>query len=478
MAEQQPNPQPPEQKPRFAERLAAWREARRVARLKRLEQEFLPPLLELEERPPSPWHGRVLWALFGLLMLGLLWSIFGRVSVDVTASGRLIPVGRVKPVQAVAQSSVAAILVHTGDVVRKGQLLVALDPAVPKEEAGSNAVQLALNLLAARRLTAQLAGDKMLADKSAPVGPKRVETQLYDAQVAAYTAKVKAAVATVRGAQANLDGVRAQLYSLEQIVDMLKRESSNGSVLVREGAISQIKADAVRRQYLAAAAQLAGQRQKVAQAQAAYDGAQAQLDGLNAEYRVTLLKAMESNLEQRSKLVVNRVRVNQRLNRYSLRAPVDGVVQAVDVTSVGQVVSAGQKVVTVVPSGAGIRVEADLPNQDLANVRVGDKASIKVAAFPFEQFGAIPAVIERISPDSSAAGGGVAARANVASPTGGLSYRVRLRLDRDWIEAYGRRQPLQAGMAVQVDVHTGERRIITFFLSPLVKVFKEGLSVR
>ena len=104
--------------------LAEARERNRQAALKKLENEFLPPLLEIQERPPAPWQHWILWTLLALLFAALLWSYLGKINIVATATGQFIPDGRVKVVQPLSTATVERIYVHDGETVHKGQLLV------------------------------------------------------------------------------------------------------------------------------------------------------------------------------------------------------------------------------------------------------------------------------------------------------------------------------------------------------------------
>ncbi|MGH7016778.1 MAG: biotin/lipoyl-binding protein, partial [Caulobacteraceae bacterium] len=94
------------------------------------EREFLPAALEILETPPSPAR-RLMGIAIGVFMLfALCWALFGKVDILATATGRILPAGRIKLIQPVSEGTVKQILVSDGDHVRAGQTLIALDPAV------------------------------------------------------------------------------------------------------------------------------------------------------------------------------------------------------------------------------------------------------------------------------------------------------------------------------------------------------------
>lgn len=178
-----------------------------------------------------------------------------------------------------------------------------------------------------------------------------------------------------------------------------------------------------------------------------------------------------------------------------LGAPVSGVIQNLAVAGLGTVVQSGQTVVTIAPTAHTLIVEADLPARDAGFISVGQ--TIKVTAYPFEQYGFIPGNLERISPTAeptsdllsipigdshepvvpTSAGAPEKTSGDMSAPPT-LHYRVTLIPERSWLLVDGVRQNMRPGMTVAVDVETGRRRVLAFFLDPLIKYLHNGLDVR
>jgi multidrug efflux pump subunit AcrA (membrane-fusion protein) len=121
-----------------------------------LEREFLPPLLEIQESPPSPVHRWVLWNIIGLVAALIAWAIIGRISIVATAPGKFIPDGRVKEVQPLESSIVKAIHVTEGQRVHEGDVLLELDPTLSAAELAANPDKVRFNQLEQARLAAEL----------------------------------------------------------------------------------------------------------------------------------------------------------------------------------------------------------------------------------------------------------------------------------------------------------------------------------
>ncbi len=177
-----------------------------------------------------------------------------------------------------------------------------------------------------------------------------------------------------------------------------------------------------------------------------------------------------------------------------LRAPVGGLVQKVDVTTVGQVVSPAQSLVTIVPDGTPLIVEATVTNEDIGYLKVGQPVEVKVDTFPFQRYGALKGTLVSISPDAedkNAASRDSDTRTGAgsqsadpsrdpanSSPNAGYVYKVHIRTHDSHFVVDGESRPVVSGMTVQADITTDRRRVIDFFLSPVVKYLDEGMKVR
>jgi hemolysin D len=170
---------------------------------------------------------------------------------------------------------------------------------------------------------------------------------------------------------------------------------------------------------------------------------------------------------------------------------VDGWVQKINVTTVGGVVNPAQTLMTIVPDGTPLVVEATLSNDDIGYVKVGQPVELKVDTFPFQKYGTLKATLVWVSPeaeekssapisDENGAGGNQPEKAiqNVKSVKDGYVYKVRIRADKSVFIVDGQPAPLQAGMTVQADIATDRRTVIQFLLWPLVKYLDEAGAVR
>ena len=174
----------------------------------------------------------------------------------------------------------------------------------------------------------------------------------------------------------------------------------------------------------------------------------------------------------------------------TMRSPVDGVVQSLAVTTIGQVVTTGQELMSIVPSDAPPQIVAYVTNDDIGFVTPGDTAVVKIDSFPFTRYGTIEAKVDEIARDAISTdtanqrltdptkGNSQQGLTPTARPTTDLVFEARLTPSARAIEINGREVPLSPGMTVTVEIKTGSRRILEYLFSPLVEVAGKAMRER
>ena len=198
-----------------------------------------------------------------------------------------------------------------------------------------------------------------------------------------------------------------------------------------------------------------------------------------------LLVAERQADEAEQKLAKARVRVAHT----KLTSPIDGIVFASTATTTGQVVTASEEIMRIVPTGAPLEIEVYLENKDIGFVAVGQSAIVKVESLPFTRYGTIDATVTRVSSDAIPepdvqAQEGSPTRQNKSTSLGGgqrvqnLMFPVALKPAAFAIKASNNEFPLSPGMAVTVEIKTGSRRILEYVFSPLVETASKAMKER
>ena len=212
--------------------------------------------------------------------------------------------------------------------------------------------------------------------------------------------------------------------------------------------------------------ELRAQRARLAELEASVRLAEERRGALEAAFRRDVLARLQEAERRVAGLEEERRKAEHRLSQRSVRAPAAGLVQQLAVPGAGTVVTPSSPVMVVVPEGVELEVEGRLANRDVGFVREGQEAVVKLEAFPFTRYGTLHGRVARVSADA------------VGDERQGLAYALRVALDAQYLEASGSRVPLTPGMAAAIEVRTGDRRLISFFLEPLLRYRDESLRER
>lgn len=465
--------------------------------LEREDLEFLPAHLEILETPASPRASWMLWLLCGILAALIAWSWFAHLDIHAIAQGRVQPSGRSKVLQPIDSGRVQALNVANGAHVKAGDLLIELDPTEAEADRTSATQELqAVRAEIIRRsvqVTAAREEEPLPAlELPADIGPALRTRE--EAQLAAEFGQYRAQRATLHAQLAERVAQRERLESSitarEKLMNLLnERVQMRETLASRQTGSRASVIDAL--QLLAEQdTSLAYDKGQLVENTAAQQSLKRRIDQLKLEFLAAQTTKITDAERKRDELRQAVVKATSRLERTKLFAPIDGVVQQLAVTTIGQVVTTGQAVLVVVPTDAKLEVEALIQNRDIAFVELGQDAVIKVDSLPFARYGSIPGTVRRISSDAvderdAGVSDAAAAARSTNSGTGtgtsrvqNLVFPVTVELGKSSIMVDGKPVPLSPGMMVTVEIRTGSRRVIDYILAPLRETASEAGTER
>ncbi|MGB3471199.1 MAG: HlyD family type I secretion periplasmic adaptor subunit [Erythrobacter sp.] len=378
--------------------------------------------------------------------------------------------------------------------MRKGELLIELDPTLATaDEAQSTQSLRSAQIIKARNdaLLAHLRGDpaRFVAPEGASPEIVATEEAFVLNAVAQYEAQRSALIQQRPESEAELGATKPEVAKLEEALPFIDKQMSARAELAERRFFSTLKLleyEQLRAEHLR---NIEVQRANLARSEASIRRLDAELLGLRAGFGRTAVTEF-AEAESEAGLASAQLRKAARMRQYQeLRAPVDGVVQQLAVTTVGRIVQPAQPLMVIVPCcggaseaascNAGVTVEAFVQNKDIGSISVGQRVAVKLEAFNFTDYGLIEGTVANISRDAIDQGQGPAA--SVRDENGqpihpGLVYAARIDL------ACGAKDParhplcdrVQPGMAVQAEIKTGRRRIIQYLLSPISQALSEA----
>lgn len=424
-----------------------------------------PILFEERARRIRPRNASnlLLWGTALFFLVFVVWAAFTELDRTVRGVGRVVASSQLQVVSNLEGGIVEAIFVRTGQVVVQGAELIRLDKTQSGADFGTG--QSALNSLAAKiaRLKAEVGGSEPIypaASDRASAEAIQIERALHLSRMAELSSLTSGAEARIVGAgravaeaeaayQARVSALFGQQAQLAIIRPLVARGIEPRMQLVQLEAAAAVASSEV----AAAAAAKARAQSAVSEAQSA--AAQMRQDW-RARAAAEFATAQAELSARRSALPA----LAERVDRTVVRAPLAGRVNRVLVTTIGGSVSPGAPLVEIVPSQESLLIEVKVRPQDIAAVRLDQRAKVDVTAYDPTIYGGLPGTVVAISPD-----------ALVEERTGEPFYTVQVRtIANALVDKRGRRLPIGPGMVANASLSGDKRTVLQYILSPLSRL--------
>ncbi|STZ07286.1 Type I secretion system membrane fusion protein PrsE [Moraxella caprae] len=371
----------------------------------------------------------IIWVALVTIIVLITWASFAKIDQVTRAQATVIASDRTQEIQAADNGILSELLVKEGDDVKKGDLLAILEEERAKAALDNSATKAAALRARVARLEAEIFDRPLNFPEEVQKYTEYVQnqTELYNRRRQAITQDVA---------------------SLQKMLDLAKRELAMNEPLLAHGDVSQADVIRLRRQVADIEAQITNKRNKY------FEDAQTELT-----------KAQEE-LESESEQLRDRTQV---LEEKRLFAPVDGKVNNIAVTTIGGVVRPGDTIMQLLPTSSDLIVEAKVQPVDIAYVKEGQTASVKLDAYDYSIFGAMNGEVIYISPDTLME----------KTPQGDKPYyRVQIRIAGAQVAAREDEIVIKPGMTASVDIKAMERTVLSYLTKPITKTLSEGLGER
>ena len=383
-------------------------------------------------------HSGQFWVIilfFIFLVVFVIWAYNSPVEEVTRGNGNIIPSSREQVIQSLDPGIVTEIMVKEGDMVEKDQILMKLDDTRSSAVLRESEAKVANLEATIARLKAEAYGTKLSF-------PDSVSPELRRREIAAYKARRQVMVDAING--------------LSQSKAALDREIAITAPLVSEGYVSEVELLRMRRDSADLATQISERRNRY-----------------KADANNELLQA-ESELAQSKENVAMRA---DPVERSQIRAPMRGIVKGIKVTTIGGVVNAGEDIMQIVPVDDKLLVEAYIRPQDIAFIRTGQPALVKVSAYDYSIYGGLEGKVTLVGADTVS--NSMQNRANdLKLDPNQVYYRVLVQTENNSLkDKNGKPMPIIPGMVATVDIKTGEKTIFQYLIKPITRM-KQALSER
>lgn len=424
--------------------------------------EFKPLLIEIEDKPLNPLGRIILYLVLAIMVFATAWLILAKVDVVVSTRGKVIPSGEIKILKPLESGVVSKIFVKESDKVKKGDILIQIDPTVTDASLSSKQDDLAVINSDVALLEALINESNLSKDEL---------NKLNSSQISLYNSQKQILASTYESNKAKLNSAKLDIKANESEVNRL-------SLLLGKEEEAKTRL------------------QKVLDliAKKEYEEVSKNIINLKEQKDIALYRLKESNkkleeiIEENEKAIktiksswietsLNKEKEKRELSAQinailfsnktqQIKSPVDGFVGKLLVHTEGGVVSPNDNLISIVPSDAPLIIKANVLNKDIGFLKLGQEVAVKIDTFSFQKYGLLYGNIIEISKDA------------IEDEKLGLIYEIKIKPKSLDIKVDGEIKRLEIGMSVIAEVKTGKRRVIELFIYPIIKYMDEGLSVR
>ena len=437
---------------------------------RRARYEFLAPVLEVQDTPPVRYSRVIALTISAFFVIAVAWAWIGSIDVVAVSQGRTIPAGNVKIIQPLETGVVRAIHVRDGDSVRKGDLLLELDAT----ESAANLDALLIQMDQARidaAMSLALMGEDPVKNFVPPSeiaddhAVKVARDKIISIHVK-HESDLNVIRNEIKTVEASKHSLAIQQEKLEELLPIVEHRVRAQRRLMSSDDMPLASYQQYQQDLIELKADLSIAKQSIVEADASIASHQARIRNLTANLIAQATEQYQEAMRRIALLEQSIRKEQQRLSYLELRAPVSGFVQQLNVHTIGAVVNTAQQLLVIVPEDIPLEIESMILNKDIGFVQTGQEVEIKFETFPFTRYGTITGELVSISNDA------------IIHEQLGPVYMARVSMDSQQIEIKGTPVDLTPGMTASVEVKTGTRRIIEFFLAPLLRYKDEAIRER
>jgi len=467
------------------------------------DREFLPAALEILETPPSPTRRALLITMTAFCLIAFAWSFYGRLDIHAVAQGKIIPQERVKVIEPLESGKISAIYVANGSRVSVGDALIEFDPldARADETASAQSVAAELAEIARRGAALEALGSGEGGGLGNPpiVWDDAVPAALRQRQQNALQADLRQLADGLHSLDLQIAEKRATLKRLEMSVTadarlvgtLQERVDMRQELIRREAGTKANLIDAVQDLQRAQTTE-AFDRGQLAEFEAAINTLKSQKAKSRSDFAAENTSKLNDAANKAEVDIHSLSKARAKSGRTLLRAPVDGVVQKLSATTIGQVMTTGQSLMTIVPANGMLHIEAFISNADIGFVKKGQEVAIKVDSFPYTRYGTLKGKVLSIATDAIDETEARMMQANTTSLANSANstalgstqqaqvfvFPVTITMDQKTIAVGDLDIPLSTGMSVTVEIKTDNQRIIDYLLMPIARTISSSLHER
>ena len=437
--------------------------------------QFLEPATALAEEEPPKVARYTLYGLSACILCGLLWASLAHIDEFVIARGQLVTTVPKLVVQPLERSSIKAIRVKAGDIVRKGQVLATLDPTFAEADVAELRAKWLSYSAQEERLTAEVEGRDYIVPAGANPSQK-LEVVLFEQRRKTYLSNVRFHDEEVFRLRASAKSIRSDIKKLQERIVLLSKIVDMRQVLVNKAIIASLQLYEAKAQVVAAQRDLIQDEGKIAELGHELEGALAKRDAFVNEWREKAEDELAKTRRERTAAEEDLKKALRRRDAVTLVAPENAIVLEVAPRSIGSVLREAETLFTLVPLDAPLEAEVQVNSRDIGRVHVRNDARIKFNSYPFQSHGTAIGTVKTISADAfQPTQDNTSGQEHLNSQQRPPFYKVDVSFNKNNLRNMPENWRLLPGMTVTAEINIGSRRVISYLLYPILKGLDESM---
>ena len=416
--------------------------------------------------PLAHW---LLWSIALFVSIALIWANYASLDEVTRATGRVIPSSQIQTIQNLEGGILREINVNVGDQVKKGAPLLRIDDTRFNSSFKENEASIDALNYRALRLEAEISEQGLKSPENLTIDQAilfQEELRLFESR----KTELASAIAILREQRQQhiqaREELNRELQKLAENAALAEQELEITEPLVAKGAVSQVELLRLRMAVNEASGRLETVQLKAPSAESMIQEAEEKILERQQQFKSSAQEELTLVRAELSRLTYSKVALQDRVDRTEVRSPVDGVVNRILVTTEGAVIQPGMDLIEIVPTNDTLLVNAKVRPVDIAFIRPGQKAMVKLTAYDFAIYGGLEARLERIGADT------------IVDETGEHFFEIRVRTEKNYLGSELAPLPIMTGMVASVDIITGEKTVLDYLLKPVKRATANAMRER
>lgn len=400
----------------------------------------------------------------------ILWASWARMDEVTRGEGRVIPSSEVQVIQNLEGGIVDEFLVHEGDHVKVGQVLIKLRNLDAASNFGANQAKYLGALAAITRLQAEAEGKDEITfpDEVIKGAPQSVTEELnaFNANHTQMNSQIQVLKQQLAQRLQEVEELTIKARDLSRTIQLSVQEKNMIAPLVARGSAPKMEIMKLERDIQERQTELNGVRMAIPRAQSAIAEANARIEESIKSSRAKAQTELSARLTEMNSIKETLGALADRKDRTDIKSPVDGTVKDLKINTVGGVVRPGDAMLEIVPVNDQLLIEAQIRPKDIAFLHPGQKAVVKITAYDYGIYGGLNGEVIDISADT------------ITNEKGESFYHVKIRTFEKSMKRKGEILPIIPGMVATAEILTGHKTVMEYILKPFLKTVDTALRER